>query len=194
MPLKLTDQEKAVLDGKEGRVKQAAMDFRQEHLDHEEKMIHGGSGLENATDYEIWLEKIHAAVTWEYSEALVPASVYWGIDNHRIVGIIQIRHILNQFLRNTYGHIGYGVHPSERRKGYATEMLAQALVQCRELGIEKALLSCDTNNIGSAKTILKNGGIADKVFTEEDDELEKGYSDVVAGRLHNLNDVVAEMD
>ena len=155
--------------------KQAALDFRQEHFDNGEVMIHGGSGLENAADYESWLGKIQAAVTLEYSEALVPASVYWGIEDQRIVGIIQIRHMLNQFLRDTYGHIGYGVRPSERRKGYATKMLTVALDICCELGIEKVLISCDKDNIISAKTILRNGGLYDRDIIDNDGDVVQQY-------------------
>jgi predicted acetyltransferase len=57
------------------------------------------------------------------------------------------------------GHIGFGVRPSERRNGYGAKMLALALEKCRELAIEKALVTCDAENIGSAKTIMKNGGV-----------------------------------
>ena len=75
----------------------------------------------------------------------------------------------------TYGHIGYGIRPSERCKGYAAILLALALVKCRELGIKKALVSCDKHNIGSAKTILKNGGVYYKDFTEENGNIVQQY-------------------
>jgi len=155
--------------------KQAALDFRQEHFDCGEKMIHGGSGLENANDYESWLDKIEAAATREYSEALVPASVYWGIVDQRIVGVIQIRHMLNQFLRDTYGHIGFGVRPSERDKGYATKMLSIALNKCREIGIDKVLICCDRDNTFSAKTILKNDGVYNRDIIDNDGDVVQQY-------------------
>jgi len=65
-----------------------------------------------------------------------------------------------------YGHIGYGVRPSERQKGYATKMLEYALKECKKLGMNKVILGCYKENIGSAKTILKNGG---KLIREENE-------------------------
>ena len=155
--------------------KQAAWDYRQEHFDNGEMEIHGDGGLDNAKTYEGWLEMIQAAVNREFSEESVPATIYFGVQDGKIVGTIQIRHKLNQRLLNTYGHIGYGVRPSERRKGYASQMLAIALERCRELGIKKALVSCDKDNIGSAKTILKNGGVAETEFTEADGNIVQQY-------------------
>ena len=72
---------------------------------------------------------------------------------------MNIRHFLNEQLLMNGGHIGDGIRPSERRKGYATEMIALALEKCRELNIRKVLMVCDKENIGSAKSIIKNGGV-----------------------------------
>jgi len=155
--------------------KQAALDYRQEHFDCGEMEIHGDGGLDHAKTYDVWLEVIQTAVTRECNEDFVPATIYFGVQDGRIVGTIQIRHKLNQRLLKTYGHIGYGVRPSERRKGYATEMLALALKKCRDLGIEKTLVSCDKDNIGSAKTILKNGGVFEKEFAEDDGNIVHQY-------------------
>ena len=155
--------------------KQAALDFRQEHFDHGEMVMHGDGGLDTAATYESWLESIQAAATRKASEEFVPATVYFGVKDGRMVGILQIRHTLNQYLLNTYGHIGYGVRPTERRKGYATEMLAIALGKCRELGIEKVLISCDRDNIASAKTILKNGGVYEKDIVDDEGDTVQQY-------------------
>ena len=155
--------------------KQAALDFRREHLEHGETLIHGGSGLEDTADYESWLDKVQAAVTWEYSETLVPASTYWGMQDNQLVGILQIRHLLNKFLRDTYGHIGYGVRPSERRKGYATKMLALALDKCRELDIDRVLVCCDKKNTVSARIITGNGGIYDRDIIDSDGDVVEQY-------------------
>lgn len=91
----------------------------------------------------------------------VPDSTFFCLDEERdrMVGAVNIRHYLNEALLLNGGHIGDGVRPSERRKGIATKMIALALEECRKLGIEKVLMVCDKENIGSAKSIQLNGGI-----------------------------------
>ncbi len=92
---------------------------------------------------------------------LVPDSTFFCLDTDRniMVGAVNIRHFLNESLLLNGGHIGDGVVPSERRKGVATAMIGLALKECKKLGIEKVLMVCDKNNIGSAKSIINNGGI-----------------------------------
>ena len=75
------------------------------------------------------------------------------------MGAVNIRHFLNEALLLNGGHIGDGVRPSQRRKGIATAMIALALEECRKLGLDRVLMVCDKENIGSAKSIQKNGGI-----------------------------------
>lgn len=95
------------------------------------------------------------------TEGAVPDSTFFCLDEERniMVGAVNIRHWLNESLLLNGGHIGDGVRPSERRKGIATQMIALALLECRKLGIDKVLMVCDKDNIGSAKSILNNGGI-----------------------------------
>ena len=138
--------------------KDEAMELRQEHLDAGEKWIHGSSGLIEVTSYESWLEKV-ALYRTEAPEGCVKATALFLLAGPKVVGTVQIRHTLNEELLEQGGHIGYGVRPSERRKGYGTKMLSLALAYCRVLGIEKALVTCDKKNTGSAKVIVKNGGI-----------------------------------
>ena len=76
-----------------------------------------------------------------------------------MVGAINIRHDLNDWLLQYGGHIGDGIRPSERRKGYASQMIQLGLIECKKLGIDKVLMICDKDNIGSAKSIMNNGGI-----------------------------------
>jgi len=95
------------------------------------------------------------------SQSLVPDSTFFCLDDERsiFVGAVNIRHSLNEGLLLNGGHIGDGVRPSERRKGIATRMIGLALDECKKLGIRRVLMVCDKNNIGSAKSILNNGGV-----------------------------------
>ena len=70
-------------------------------------------------------------------------------DRNRLIGAVNIRHYLNDNLLKTGGHIGDGIRPSERRKGYGTEIIRLALIECQKLGIDKVLITCDKDNIGS---------------------------------------------
>jgi len=116
---------------------------------------------EDTSDFDAMLRKLEG-----YSkgigvrEGFVPNTTYWLVrDDRKVLGAINIRHHLNDSLTFLGGHIGYGVRPAERRKGYAAEMLRQALVIARQMGIGRALLCCDKDNIASARTIMRNGGV-----------------------------------
>lgn len=105
-----------------------------------------------------------------YEKGLVPSSIYFLMDEDKIIyGAIDIRHELNDYLLRYGGHIGYGIRPSQRRKGYASQMLTLALPIVKELGISKALITCDKNNTGSAKTIMNNGGILENEVINGDE-------------------------
>ncbi len=109
-------------------------------------------------------------------EGRVPGSTYWLVsDEKRVIGAVNIRHRLNEALLNAGGHIGYGIRSSERRKGCATRLLFLALEKARELGIASVLVVCDDDNVGSEKTIVKNGGLQDASFVEDDGNIVKRF-------------------
>jgi predicted acetyltransferase len=135
--------------------------------------INGTRGLKNYLDnYSEWLSKLEAdkneAVKLEQGE--VPRLTYFAKRNSdgKIVGMINIRLMLNDKLLQTGGHVGYSVRPSERLKGYAAEMLKQGLLILKDNGIQRALITCEKNNIGSVKTILKNNGLFENEFYNEE--------------------------
>ncbi|QQE77837.1 GNAT family N-acetyltransferase [Alicyclobacillus sp. SO9] len=98
----------------------------------------------------------------------VPSSTFWLVDaTNRVIGAVNIRHRLTEYLRTIGGHIGYGIRPSERRKGYATKLLQLSLIRARDLGIQRALLTCDEKNVASEKTIRNNGGIQDSNYIDD---------------------------
>lgn len=151
------------------RLKKEYLSFYQEWKDSGENMVPWVIS-KDPSDFEAMVQSLLDAEKGENLPAnWVPDSTYWLIDqNDRILGAVNIRHRLTEKLFQTGGHIGYGIRPSERRRGYATKLLALSLEIVKELGISKVLVTCDESNIGSEKTILNNGGIEDDHFVEED--------------------------
>ena len=123
----------------------------------ESPIINGSAGLDRFSSIEIWFEELKKRSCEDtVPKGLVPSSTYLGIrekDNY-IVGMIDIRHYLNEYLTQVGGHIGYGVRKTERNKGYAKQMLKLALEKCKELKIKRVLITCDEDNIASEKVIL----------------------------------------
>jgi len=155
--------------------KKDAMEMRSEWLEYEGRNIHGSLGFHHYDNYEKWLDNGEKSKNNQNPRLGVPATQYFGVYNNRIIGTINIRHYLNDSLLLHGGHIGYGVRPSERRKGYATKMLALALDECRKLGIDRVLITCDKNNIGSARTIQKSGGILENEIMQDDGGILQRY-------------------
>jgi len=94
----------------------------------------------------------------------VPSTTYWLIDNDKFIGHVNIRHKLNKKLKSIGGHIGFVVRLSHRKKGYGTKILELVIPKAQKLGLKKLLVTCDDNNVASARIIEKNGGKLDKKF------------------------------
>jgi len=117
--------------------------------------LHGKTFLELVTESNNYSNGILSNLNF------VAASTFYLIEEERVIGAVNIRHYLNDYLLKYGGHIGYGVRKSERRKGYATKLLKFALDKMEELGVYKVLVTCDKDNPGSSKTILNCGGVLD---------------------------------
>lgn len=152
------------------------LSFYQEWKESGEVMVPWVISLEPSNFQEMIKSLLDSEKEENIPENWVPASTYWLVDeNKKVIGAVNIRHRLTKRLLDRGGHIGYGIRPSERRKGYATKLLSLSLQKTRELGLEKVLVTCDEHNIASEKTILNNGGVPDTNFIEEDGNVIKRF-------------------
>ncbi len=150
-------------------MKLAYMDFAEEWKSNHEHITPYSARLLKNT-YEDWVLDMESRENPETCPSnFVSAHTYFLLDGEQegIIGAINIRHCLNEYLFNFGGHIGYGVRPSQRRKGYGSKILALGLVKARALGISEILVTCNKENIGSAKIIQNNGGILENEMMEE---------------------------
>ncbi|MCQ2407720.1 MAG: GNAT family N-acetyltransferase [Oscillospiraceae bacterium] len=145
--------------------RQQALAFRQAFFDCGETVINGSELLDQTEDYAQWLDAVTRNADPEtVSPDWVVTDTFFAEDESgRIVGIIDLRHTLNSFLRD-FGHCGYSVLPSARRQGYATEMLRQITEIARAAGMPSLQLSVERDNLPSVRTIIKNGGVYERSF------------------------------
>ena len=136
-----------------------------EHYSNHERSISASLGMTNMK-YEDWVEKVNRN-SQKADDEWGRYYLYLVFDEDKLVGLLNIRFNLSDNLKELYGDIGYGVRPSERRKGYATKMLEYALQVCKEKKMKEAILGCYENNYGSNKTIIKNGGILYRISYDE---------------------------
>ncbi len=157
--------------------REQVIEYVQEHL-RDGSHMNGAGGLGRyVDDYDGWLQKIANDRNVGVTETTVPAETYMLVreSDNRLVGMCNIRTQLNDALRNRGGNIGYGIRPSERRKGYNEINLYLALVRCQELGLDVVLLDCRNNNIGSYKTMEALGGILLDYYDDEEEGLCRRY-------------------
>ncbi len=140
--------------------KEKVLAYRQEFFDYGESIIHGGAFLDSIKTYEEWLDQVKKSANENtIPNGLVQSDTFLAIrpSDKKMVGIVQLRYSLNEGLKN-FGHCGYSVRPSERQKGYATNILYQIVKKAQEAEMDHLQLSASQSNLPSIKTILKNGG------------------------------------
>lgn len=146
------------------QLKEQAINFRQEFFDNHEMVINGSELLDKTDQYEDWLKAVAANTSIEtVSVNWVVTDTFFAVDEKdQIIGIID-------FLKNL-GNCGYSVRPSERRKGYATEMLRLLLPIAKDAGMKELHLSVERDNEASIKTIMRNGGKYERSFEFEGEQ------------------------
>lgn len=151
---------------------QKAIEFIQEFYDYSSD-INGTGGLDGylkEKTYSDWLLKVLADIDIaNIPEGRVPAYTYFYVreEDDKIIGMINIRLALNDFLRKEGGHIGYSIRPAERKMGYGTKMLREALAICKTIGLGDIIVTCDKINIASARVIKNCGGLLEAEFYSE---------------------------
>lgn len=121
---------------------------------------------ESWPQYLVRVENVRLGV--DVPETQVPATFLVAEMDGQIVGRVSIRHQLNDYLREWGGHIGYGVRPGFRRRGYATSIMGQSLAVAASVGLERVLVTCDDDNTGSATVIERCGGVLEDVVPGRD--------------------------
>lgn len=142
------------------------VEYKEQIEKYKQDMLDAGSSMDGCgtlrnDDFYVWLQKCN---DWKdgknLPEGFVASTQYICIrkTDNKVVGMLQIRHELSDFLLNYGGHVGDSVAVDERNKGYGKKLLALGLKKCKELGIDKVLVTCKDTNIASRKCILANGG------------------------------------
>ena len=160
------------------KYEEQAMAYRQRYIDHGEKLINGSSGLIAYENYDEWLALLAMKKEIECSPTDTPSTTYFTIRkaDNKIIGSIQLRHHLTEELREDGGHIGYGICPTERGRGYGVQQLSLLLGKAKALNIPQVMIHCTKDNRASAKVIIQNGGVlAGEGFDEEEGKVSEIY-------------------
>ncbi|WP_250035149.1 GNAT family N-acetyltransferase [Paractinoplanes maris] len=146
--------------------------------------VREGDILEAAADFTAWVERLRDAETTAipFGDGPVLCTYRWIVEGDRYLGAVALRHSLNELLLNMGGHIGYGIRPSARRRGLASWALSRTLETARTLGLDRVLVTCRPDNIASARTIEKHGGVYEDTRTTGPDTVKRYWITLTADR------------
>lgn len=150
-------------------------EYRKEFLDNNEHM-YGTSSLEKFENIEEWIEWVHKSESKETCpKKFVSSSQFLLIrkNHNKIIGMVNIRHRLNDNLLKFGGHIGYSIRKSERENGYGKTQLGLALLEAKKIAINNVLITCDKNNVASQKTILSANGILENEVKDGEETIQR---------------------
>lgn len=155
-------------------LKEKALEYSSEHFQYGERIINGSELLDKTESYEEWLTSVTLNTDPKtVNKDWVVTDTFFAVrkSDDKIIGIIDLRHSLNEFLQDL-GNCGYSVRPTERKKGYATEMLQLLLHTAKEAGMNELHISVEKDNTASVKVIQKNGGVYERSFSFENETVD----------------------
>ena len=173
--------------------KNEAIEYINEHYQYNSNINGSGTLHRYLDNYEGWLEKLNNDYHAIPNEERVPARTYYLIreQDNKIIGMINIRLELNERLKQHGGHIGYGIRPTERKKGYNKINLYLRLLVCHEYGIEEVYLDADELNPASWRTMEALGGVLVEKYNDENKLLRK-YSIKVEESLEKYKNIYSK--
>lgn len=142
-----------------------------EFKENSESRIPGASNIETSENYTAWLNKLEthrSKKTLPEGKVLSTTFITVRKEDNKIIGIVNLRHELNDYLLKFGGHIGGSIRPSERRKGYSTEQLKICFEYYKTLGIKDILITCKDWNVASKTSIMHSGGKFESVEVDSD--------------------------
>lgn len=137
--------------------KEIIKSYIEEHYAHNEKSLSASNKL-TSMNFNDWVTKIHSNVNIPDKDWGKSLTYLTFNEDNNLIGLLSVRYDLTEEKAMEFGHIGYGVRPTQRRKGYATKMLEFALKECKKYGRKKVIVGCYKENKGSARAIIKNNG------------------------------------